>query len=99
MREDYWGGDLPAKQQKAIAHQLFKGNEYWFWMGSDTRDAQLSMHVYDSDGQLVEMEQWQKAHQAAARVIPKKTGTCYLIVEIEKSPEDRTFWSVAYGFH
>ena len=28
VREDYWGGDLPVKQQKAIVHQLFKGNEY-----------------------------------------------------------------------
>ena len=35
VREDYWGGDLPVKTTKAIVHQLFKGNEYWFWMGTD----------------------------------------------------------------
>ena len=98
VREDYWGGDLPVKQQKAIVHQLFKGNEYWFWMGTDVENARISVHVYDSDGNLAEVENWQKAHMAAARVVPKTTGSYYLIVEIEKSDRERTHWSLAYGF-
>lgn len=98
VREDYWGGDLPVKQTKAIVHQLFKGNEYWFWMGTDEKAAKISVHVYDSDGNLVEVDAWQKPNFAAARVIPKKTGSYYLIVEVEKSPLERTTWSLAYGF-
>jgi hypothetical protein len=98
VREDYWGGDLPVKQSKAIVHQLFKGNEYWFWMGTDTTNAKISVHIYDSEGNLAEEESWQKTHKAAARIRPKKTGSYYLIVEVEKSPEERTFWSLAYGF-
>jgi hypothetical protein len=98
VREDYWGGDLPVKQAKAIVHQLFKGNDYWFWMGTDKDTAKITVHVYDSDGRLAEAESWQKPHKAAARVTPKKTGTYYLIVEVEKSPEERTYWSLAYGF-
>ena len=98
VREDYWGGDLPVKQAKAIVHQLFKGNDYWFWMGTDKENAKISVHVYDSDGRLAEAESWQKPHKAAARVTPKKTGTYYLIVEVEKSTEERTYWSLAYGF-
>lgn len=98
VREDYWGGDLPVKTTKAIVHQLFKGNEYWFWMGTDEKNAKISVHVYDSDGNLVEVEAWQKPHFAAARVQPKKTGSYYLIVEIEKSPQERTTWALAYGF-
>lgn len=102
VREDYWGGDLPVKQTKAIVHQLFKGNEYWFWMGTDAKDAKISIHIYDADGNLAEVQSWQKALKggsaAAARVMPKKTGSYYLIVEIEKSPLERTTWSLAYGF-
>ena len=45
-----------AHQQKAIVHQLFKGNEYWFWMGTDVDSARISVHVYDSDGNLAEVE-------------------------------------------
>ncbi len=98
VREDYWGGDLAVKQTKAIVHQLFKGNEYWFWMGSDVKNAKISIHIYDSEGKLAEVEAWQKPHFAAARIQPKKTGSYYLIVEIEKSPSERTAWSLAYGF-
>lgn len=98
VREDYWGGDMPVKQTKAIVHQLFKGNEYWFWMGTDQKNAKVSIHVYDSEGNLAEVEHFQKPHMSAARVIPKKTGTYYLMVEIEKSPDERTYWSLAYGF-
>ena len=98
VREDYWGGDLPVKTTKAIVHQLYKGNEYWFWMGTDTKDAKISIHVYDSMGNLCEVEATQKPHFATARVVPKKSGSYYLIVEIEKSPEERTTWALAYGF-
>ena len=101
VREDYWGGDLPVKQTKAIVHQLFKGNEYWFWMGTDTKNAKISVHIYDTEGNLAEVEAFdssKKPHMAGARVMPKKTGSYYLIVEIEKSPEERTYWSLAYGF-
>jgi hypothetical protein len=98
VREDYWGGDLPVKEQKAIVHQLFKGNEYWFWMGTDSDDAQVSIHIYDSEGNLTESESWQRGKFAAARVVPKKTGSYYLIVEIEKSEQERTHWALAYGF-
>ena len=99
VREDYWGGDLPVKQPKAIVQQLFTGNEYWFWMGTDVASAKISVHGYDAEGKLAEAEYWRnKPHMAAARVVPKVSGSYYLIVEIEKSPLERTHWSLAYGF-
>ena len=98
VREDYWGGDLAVKQQKAIVHQLFKGNEYWFWLGTDTENAKISVHIYDADGNLADVEAWKKQHFAAVRVVPKKTGSYYLIVEVEKSDQERTSWALTYGF-
>jgi hypothetical protein len=98
VREDYWGGDLPVKTQKAIVHQLFKGNEYWFWMGTDVDGARLSVHIYDAEGNLAEVESQQKGRFAKARVVPKSTGSYYVIVEVEKSPVERTHWALAYGF-
>lgn len=98
LREDYWGGDLPVKTQKAIVQQLFKGSEYWFWMGTDSDNAKISVHIYDSEGNLAETDRWQQKHCAAAKVVPKTTGSYYLIVEIEKSNQERTHWALAYGF-
>jgi hypothetical protein len=98
VREDYWGGDMAVGQPKAITQQLFKGNEYWFWMGTDVKVARISVHIYDSEGNLCEVEVKQKGQFAAARVVPKRSGTYYVIVEIEKSPKERTHWGMAYGF-
>jgi hypothetical protein len=98
VREDYWGGDMAVGQPKAITQQLFKGNEYWFWMATDVKAARISVHVYDSEGNLCEVDARQKGQFASARVVPKRSGTYYVIVEIEKSPNERTHWGMAYGF-
>lgn len=99
IREDYWGGDLGAGEKKAVRQQLFKGNEYWFWMGSEIEKATVSVHIYDSEGKLVEQpDSWQKGHFAAAHVTPTGTGSYFVIVTIEQSPEDRTHWALVYGF-
>src|ERR1043166_2944752 len=52
VREDYWGGDLGVGEKKAVRQQLFKGNEYWFWMGTEVERAKISVHIYDSEGKL-----------------------------------------------
>lgn len=106
LREDTWGGDLGSGEAKAISHQLFKGNEYWFSLGSDVKDAQLSIHIYDSNGNLVEDKSWQDNPDlkksdgsfAGASIKPKHTGTYFLIVKVEKSKEERTPWGLVYAY-
>ena len=99
VREDYWGGDLAAGEKKAVKQQLFKGNEYWFWLGTEIETAKLSVHIYDAEGKLIEeTDSWQKGQFAAARVVPKTTGSFFIIVTIEESLEDRTHWALVYGF-
>src|SRR5438067_13755988 len=55
VREDYWGGDLGAGEKKAVRQQLFKGNEYWFWLGTEVEAAKVSVNIYDSEGKLAEV--------------------------------------------
>ena len=98
VREDAWGGDLGVKDQQAVTAQLFKGNEYWFCLGTDVRGAVVTIHVYDAQGKLAESESWQKGRFAAARVNPAKSGTYYAIITVEKSPQERTGWAVVYAY-
>ena len=99
VREDYWGGDLGSGEKKAVRQQLFKGNEYWFWLGTEVEKAKVSVHVYDADGKLAEQsDSWQKGHFAAAHITPPTTGSYFIIVSIDESPEDRTHWALVYGF-
>lgn len=99
VREDYWGGDLAAGEKKAVKQQLFKGNEYWFWLGTEIEKAKLSVHIYDAEGKLVEQpDSWQKGQFAGAHIIPANTGSYFIIVSVEESPEERTHWALVYGF-
>ena len=98
VREDAWGGDLGVKDQKAVTAQLFKGNEYWFWTGTDTRGAVVTVHIYDAAGKLAESDFWVKGRFAGAKIIPAKTGTYYAIVTVEKSPQERSNWALVYGY-
>lgn len=104
IRKDSWGGDLGVKQRKAIEAQLFKGNDYRFFMASDVKGALIEVHLYDSNGKLAECESSRKNYEkkhftmASAHIIPKATGTYYAIVKVIKSPEERTPWALVYGY-
>lgn len=98
VREEHWAGWLGKGQQSSIEHQLFKGNEYWFWLASDEDEAIVTIHVYDSSGKLVDAEAWQKGKTAAVRVTPRRTGSYYIVFSIQDTRLKRTRWAVAYGF-
>ncbi|HEY6841998.1 MAG TPA: hypothetical protein VI114_12315 [Chthoniobacterales bacterium] len=98
IRDDQWGGDLGLREQKAIPHTLFKGNDYWFCLGSDVENARLAIHLYDSKGKLTESDSWQKGRFAAVRILPPATGTYYIIVEVVSAPKERTNWAMVYGY-
>lgn len=104
IRKDSWGGDLGVNQRKAIEAQLFKGNDYRFFMASDVKNAVIEVHIYDENGKLAELESNRKTYDkkhfttATAHIIPQATGTYYAIVKVVKSPEERTPWALVYGY-
>ncbi len=78
VREDYWGGDLGVGEKKAVRQQLFKGNDYWFWMGTEVEQAKVSVHIYDADGRLCEQpDSWQKGSLRRCAPDPKDDGQLF----------------------
>ena len=98
VRQEYWAGTLTVRQPSVVKHQLFKGNTYWFWLGSDEDSAQVTVHVYDPSGKLADAEAWQNGNKAAVRVVPKKTGTYLIVFSIEQSRAKKNRWALAYGY-
>lgn len=98
LRESSWDGELKKGEVKIIQHQLYKRNEYWFWMGAALLDATVNIHIYDSAGNLTDAESFQSDNVAGVRVVPEKTGTYYLRIAVESSPMDETQWSVIYAY-
>lgn len=98
VRQEYWAGSLNVRQPSVVRHQLFKGNTYWFWLGSDEDSAQVTVHVYDPDGKLADAESWQQGNKAAVKVAPRKTGTYFIVFSIEQSRSKKNRWALAYGY-
>jgi hypothetical protein len=98
FREDAWGGDLGVGDKKAVRAQLFKGNEYWFITGTDVRNAMVTVHIYDADGNLASTNFWHRGRFSGAFIKPERTGAYWAIVTVERSPVERTPWALVYGF-
>lgn len=98
FREDAWGGDLGVGERKAVRVQLFKGNDYWFIIGTDKPKARVSVYVYDFEGRLVSRDHWHRGRFFGAFVSPIRTGAYWAIVTVERSTAERTAWALVYGY-
>lgn len=97
LRSESWSGSLKPGKRKAIRHQLFRGNEYWFWLGVSERSTGITLKVYDRKGRPVHVETVRGEYWVAVRVLAPKTGTYLIVVS---SPDDgvESNWSLAYGY-
>ena len=98
VREDYWNGEVESGQKLAIRHQLFKGNDYVFWLGTANDGCVLDIAVYDAKGQPVHMEQKVKDFTCSVRVNPPRTGTYMLVFSVKSKKERGVTWALAYGY-
>ena len=101
LREDYWPGELAPGKKKIIRHQLFKGNEYWFWLATDAdpdKKVVLSVHIYDARGELAEAETITFLQGSGARILPKNTGSYYIVVKVEKASARKVAWALVYAY-
>ncbi len=98
VRQEYQSGKLGVGQRTIVRQQFFKGNRYWLWLGSDEDSAQISVHIYDPNGNLADTHAWQKGMMAAVSVIPKITGAYYAVITVESAKSKRVAWALAYGY-
>lgn len=99
VREDHWTGEIPSGEPKLIRHQLFRGNEYWFWLGTSFPDCELTVEIFDAEGDSVGLETFSNATSAGVRVLPSKTGTYFLRVTVKsKTGEESLDWALVYGY-
>jgi hypothetical protein len=98
LREAWWNGELKPGETKIVQHQLFKRNEYWFWLGSSILESKVSIHIYDSEGKLADAEAWAEKNVAGVRVVPQNSGVYYIRVAIDQSDEVPVEWAVIYGY-
>jgi hypothetical protein len=98
VREDYWNGEVKSGQKLMIKHQMFKGNEYAFWLGSANEDVTFELKVYDDKNKEITIDAKADKMFASARVNPPKTGTYTIVFSVTSKKEKGLYWALAYGY-
>ena len=98
VREEYWNGEVKSGQKLMIKHQMFKGNEYAFWLGTANEDVTFELKIYDEGGKEVTIDGKSAKMFATMRVNPPKTGTYTIVFSVTSKKETGLFWALAYGY-
>ncbi len=80
VREDNWAGEVEPGKPLLVRHQLFRGNEYWFWAGTSWPGATIKVDIFDSKGNSIGLESFSKGSFAGVRALPQKTATYFIRV-------------------
>ncbi len=80
VREDNWSGEVEPGKPLLIRHQLFRGNEYWFWAGTSWPGATIQIDIFDNEGNAVGLESFARSSFAGVRTLPQKTATYFIRV-------------------
>lgn len=100
VREDYYNGEVKSGQKLMVKQQLFKGNEYAFWLGTANDGCKMEIKVYDEKGKSVEIAPTMGVGEyfTSVRVNPPKTGTYSVVFSVTSKTEKGLFWALAYGY-
>ncbi len=98
IREDNWHGLCRSGQPLLVRHQLFRGNEYWFWAASSFPATTVSVGVFDEMGNSVILESFSAEGKAGVRVLPQRTGTYFIQVSVESEEFEELDWGLVYGY-
>lgn len=98
IRQEYWNGTLKSGEQKIVKQQLFKGNEYWFFLGTDSDDVTLKVDIYDKKGTKINVETKMSPNAAAVRVLAPATGTYLVVFSLTTKEGGQIPWAMAYGY-
>lgn len=98
VREDYWNGEVKSGQRLMVKHQMFKGNEYAFWIGCPEDDAEFELTVLDEKGVEIALDFNASQYFASLRVNPPRTGTYTVIFSVSSKSSKSLYWALAYGY-
>ncbi len=98
VREDNWQGVTKPGTPLLVKHQLFRGNEYWFWAATSFPNSTVTVGVFDGKGNSVSLESFSKNGQAGVRLLPRNTGTYFIRVTVNSKEHKELDWGLVYGY-
>ncbi len=100
LRESSWNGEIGPGRAKLIQVQLFKRNDYQFWLAVPDRAAGVDLNLYDGKGELLKTSEhrYDTGNVVSLVVTPSETGVYYLRISLRTTVENPQRWTVIYGY-
>jgi hypothetical protein len=99
-REEHWSGLAKSGALKGVKAQLFKGNEYYFWLGCGHEEVTVTLAIYDLKGKLVSTQGADFAKGKSVKVTPPATGAYVVKFSVvnKKDAKVSVDWALTYGY-
>ena len=98
IRQEYWKGKLTSGEQKMVKHQLFKGGEVWFWLGTSTEGVKIEIEIYDAKGVKIDSEKKAVKECTGLKLTAPKTGTYLVVFKMTGKDKAEIDWALVYGW-
>lgn len=100
LRESTWSGSVEPGKARLIQVQLFKRNDYHFWVAMPDRKAAVNLNLYNGKGELLEAKnlRYETTNVASLIASPSETGVYYLRVSLQTTVEKTQPWTVIYAY-
>lgn len=100
LRESTWSGEVEPGKARLIQVQLFKRNDYHFWVAVPDRKAAVNLNLYNGKGELLEAKtlRYETRNLASLIATPSETGIYYLRLSLQTTVEETQPWTVIYAY-
>lgn len=100
LRESTWSGEVEPGKARLIQVQLFKRNDYHFWVAVPDRMAAVNLNLYNGKGELLEAKtlRYETPNLASLIATPSETGIYYLRLSLQTTVEETQPWTVIYAY-
>lgn len=98
VRQDYSRGEIKSGQTRRIRAQLFKGNEYWIFLGSDRDGVEFELQVLDAKGKSIAAETKKIKGAIGVRVLPPRTGSYQVTFTLKFPGNDPADWALVTAY-
>ncbi|HRQ89816.1 MAG TPA: hypothetical protein PLA50_13535 [Bacteroidia bacterium] len=100
LRESSWSGEIAPGTAKLIQLQLFKRNDYHFWLAVPDRRAETGLGLYNAKGEAVssELRRHDGGNVVSLSASPEETGIYYLRISMGTATEEPQRWVVIYAY-
>lgn len=99
-RSEHWSGLAKSGAVKGVKAQLYKGNDYVFWLGCGQEEVEVTLEIYDLNGIKVSTQMVDITKGKSVKVTPPATAAYIVKFSIVNKKDEKISvdWALTYAY-